>query len=227
MKVASSISPDFIEGFVERCSDLGFNLDQTEELFRKHCNNALFTRPDIYEGFREKIASHNGNKATLAKCLTPDMISLAEDVRLHYGEDPMSMQLRAELNIPEPSWDTVPDNIKQAASQLSRVMDEFDYLPLNQKILLSMIIGGGVGGLGRAAMPSAEDEAYGRGPINRGLRGAARGAGIGAGGALGAAGGSSFGRMGPPGSDQTMRNLLMPLGAGAGALGANKLMGGL
>jgi hypothetical protein len=223
MKVASTISPDFIEGFVESCSDMGFNLDQTQELFRKHCNNALFARPDIYEGFREKIASFDGavSKSALARYLTPDMISLAEDIRLHYGDDPMSVQLRGELGLPEPSWDNVPGPIKSAASRISQVIDEFDYLPLNQKILLAMMLGGGVGGVGRAMMPSNEDVASGRGAMNRGLRGAFRGAALGAGGAAGMATGSDIAGRFDPG----LRLPGMVLGGGLGAWAGNRLAG--
>lgn len=192
MQIASTISPHFIEGFVEQCVNLGLDEAQTEELFRKHANNQIISRPAVYAGFRAVAGSYEGpvSKSAMVRWMTPDMISLAEDVRLHYGDDPMSCQVRETLGLPEPSWDTVPEAVKSAATSLSNVLDEFDYLPLNQKILLAILAGGGLGGMARGLRPTAEDEAMGRGPFNRVTRGALRGAGTGAGAAAGAAAGS-------------------------------------
>ena len=200
MQVASTISPRFIEGFVEQCMQMGLTADQTEDLFRKHAHNTLIARPDIYEGFRGVVGEYEGplTKSAMARWMNPDMIALAEELRINYGDDPLSAQMRDALDLPEPSWDTVPDNIKSAAAGLSNIIDQFDYLPLNQKILLAVMAGGGLGGLSRGLRPTEDDEALGRGSFNRVTRGALRGAGTGAGVAAGAAAGSDVaGRFDP------------------------------
>lgn len=228
MKVACPISQNFMEGFVEQCSEMGMTLDETESLFHKHCNNALFARPDIYEGFREKIASYPGDRAKLARFLTPDVISLAANVRVCYGDDPLSAQLRNDMDIPDPSWDNVPEHVKVAASQIAQLVDIYDYLSLPQKILLASVIGGGLGGITRGANPSAEDMMAGRGPINRMARGTLRGAGMGAGAATGGSMASLLSSS--MRGERPLRDARLPetlLGGGLGALGANKLMSGI
>lgn len=194
MQVASTISPRFIEGFVEQCMQMGLSADETEDLFKKHAHNALVARPEIYAGFRSVVGSYEGplSKSAVARWLTPDMIALNEEIRLAYGDDPLSCQLRDQFGMPEPSWDNVPDHVKEAAANLSNVLDQFDYLPLNQKILLAVMAGGGLGGLSRGLKPTEEDQNLGRGTFNRVTRGALRGAGTGAGVAAGAAAGSDI-----------------------------------
>lgn len=214
MKVASAISPQFIEGFVTKCIEMGMDADATETLFRKHANNAVIARPDIYDGFREVIANYDGPlaKSAMARYFTPDTIALAEEVRLNFGDDPLSCQMREEMGLPEPSWDGVPEHIKLAASNLSHLIDQFDYMPLNQKILLAMLAGGGMGAGARAFAPTEEDATLGRSSFNRVTRGALRGAATGAGAAAGAAAGSDVsGRFAP---DMRMPGMLL-----GGALG--------
>ena len=192
MQVASTISPSFIEGFVGQCVQMGLNADETEELFRKHANNSFIARPNVHEGFRRVLNAYDGDipKSAMVRWVSPDMLSLVTDVRMHYGDDPIAQQFREAADLPEPSWDTVPESVKAAAANVSNVLDQFDYLPLNQKILLAILAGGGLGGLSRGLRPTDEDEALGRGPFNRVTRGALRGAGTGAGVAAGAAAGS-------------------------------------
>lgn len=223
MKVASAISPHFIEGFVTQCIAMGMNADDTETLFRKHANNAVIARPGIYDGFREVIANYDGpcSKAAMARYFTPDTIALAEEVRLNFGDDLLSQQMREEMGLPEPSWDNVPDHIKRAATNLSNVIDQFDYMPLNQKILLAMLAGGGLGAGARAFAPTAEDDELGRSGFNRVTRGALRGAATGAGAAAGAAAGSDVsGRFAPD-----MRLPGMLLGGALGGVTGRHLAG--
>lgn len=221
MKVASEISPQFIDGFVGQCIAMGMGPDETEILFRKHANNKVIARPNIYDGFREAIANYEGplRKSAMTRWMNPDMIAMAEEVRLNFGEDPLSCQMREAMGLPEPSWDNVPDNVKAAATNLSHIIDQFDYLPLNQKVLLAMIAGGGLGGAARGLAPTDEDEALGRTSFNRVTRGALRGAGAGAGAAAGASAGSDIaGRFAPD-----MRLPGMLLGGTIGGMAGKRL----
>lgn len=225
MNVASPISPHFIEGFVGQCLAMGLNLDETEALFDKHAHNTVIARPHVYEGFRDVVASYDGplTKSAVARWMGPDMLAAAEETRLHYGDDPMSQLARQELGLPDPSWDTVPEPIKVAAAGLSQIMDEFDYLPLNQKILLASMLGGGVGGAMRGISPNDEDVALNRNAFSRTARGAVRGAGTAAGAAAGAAAGSDVaGRFAPD-----MRLPGMILGGTMGGMAGRRLTGDL
>lgn len=222
MQIASPVSPKFIEGFVEKCMSLGLNADETEDLFHKHAHNSVLATPGIYAGFRQKVAEYEGPvaKSAMARWMSPDMLAMAEEIRVHYGDDPLSCQMRDAMGLPEPSWDTVPDHIKSAASNLSNIIDQFDYLPLNQKILLATMVGGGLGGAARGLSPTDEDEQQDRGVFNRVTRGALRGAGTAAGGAAGAAAGSDItGRFAPE-----MRLPGMILGGTMGGLAGRRLI---
>ncbi len=237
MQVANSFSPDFLEGFVERCQQMGLNEDQAEELFRKHANNTLLAQPNINEGFRQAIAEYDGNltKAAMMRWLNPNALAVAEECRIKYGSDALSVQMRSAMGLPEPSWDTVPEELQKVASSLSGLLDEYDYLPLNQKVLLASLVGAGIGGAGRAVAPSESDDIYDRGVTKRLLLGGLRGGMMGAGAGMGAGLGSSMASHGTPpvpgrrrpdyGGDMSVPANL--IGGGAGALAARSLMGNL
>ena len=237
MQVENRFSPEFQEGFVEQCQRMGLDCDQTEDLFRKHANNCFIGSPNIYEGFCETVRDYKGplTKSSTVRWMTPDMISLATECRLKYGSDALSQQMRACLQIPEPSWDTVPEDLRKTASSLSNIVDQFDYLPLNQKVMLASLAGAGVGGLSRTIAPSETDQMQGRGALSRALRGSLRGGAIGAGAGMGAALGSSMVSHGtPPPLLHGRRvpdyggNLVGPanlIGAAAGGLAGNSLIG--
>lgn len=231
MKVASEFSQPFIEGFVEQCQKMGCDCNQTEDLFRKHANTTIISRPDIFEGFGDYIGHYQGpmRKSAIVKWMSPDLISLVEECRIKWGSDLMSQQIRASLGWPEPSWDTIPEEIKIAATDMSQSMESFDHLPLNQKILMAALIGGGAGGLLRGAVPSSEDSMAGRGGLDRIMRGVGRGALAGAGAAVGAGAGSELaGTVGDTGRHgeelpNPAKTPAMLLGGGLGALAGYRL----
>lgn len=231
MRVANNFSPEFIEGFVERCRQMGMNADQTEDQFRKHANNTIIAQPNIFEGFAETLAKYEGtlSKAAMTRWLTPDVIALAEECRVKWGSDALSQQMRQDMQWPEPSWETVPDELRKVAHSLSHTMQEFDYLPLNQKVMLAALLGSGVGGLSRTLAPSDEDAAMHRGVGSRFMHGAGHGAAVGAGAGLGAGVGEEFfGDHANLGHGMRMDSHSLPgllLGAGVGGAGVNHLLG--
>jgi hypothetical protein len=218
---SQSVTPAFVEGFVKRCMDLGFTQEQTEDHWLKHAYGNILARPNVYEGFRSRMqkASAVMTKAAQARWTHPDVLATLMENRIQYADTPMMQNLREELGLPEPSWDTVPASVKQAAANLSATVNQFDALPLNQKILLAMLIGGGVGGISRSVSPTGEDDALGRSRLNRVVRGGLRGAGIGAGTAAGVAAGSDVaGRFSPD-----LKLTGMAAGGALGALGGKSL----
>lgn len=106
---------------------------------------------------------------------------------------------------------------KQAAA-MGNAINQFSHMPLQQQVLISALLGSGIGAGKRALMPSAEDQINQRGVMNRMGRGALHGGAIGAGAGLGAAGGEMASKrmgLGPlPG---------MGLGALAGGAGVSAL----
>jgi hypothetical protein len=214
--VEASVTPKFIEGFVEECMRMGLGADATEDLFQKHAYNSLLTRPTFHEGFRQALATYKGplTKSAMAKWLTPEVIAMAEEARLYYGDDALSHETRVAMGAPEPSWDTVPLPIKEAAAALSQQYNRFDHMPMNQKVLIAALLGGGMGGASRLFSPTQDDQAHGRGAFNRLTRGALRGGAAGAGAGVGATVGGQAGGM--PGA---------AVGGLVGGLGAISLAG--
>lgn len=200
---------DYVDGFVKQCMDMDLNEAETEALFRVHANNAIMADPAINSGFREIIGSFKRlKKSAMLRYLTPEMLALSMDCQIRYGNDLLSQETRAEAGLPEPSWDTVPDHVKAAALVISEMekrssmqpgpLEQFDSLPLQQKVLLASLFGGVLGGAGRAAAPKVEDQANQRGVLNRFSRGALRGAMTGAGAAAGENAGAALGAPGGP-----------------------------
>jgi hypothetical protein len=196
---AVKLPTQFVQGFVKACAEAGCTLEQTEELFRIHSNNCLLAQPHIQAGFQEKLASSDElSGAQAAHYLSPDILSLAVDCQVKYASDPLSEEMRRALDMPEPSWDTVDPEIQKVAASLSSMFDTFDAMPMNQKVLLSALAGGGLGMTSRVLSPTGEDQLLDRGAFNRGARGMLRGGGVGVGAATGAAAGSDLaGRFSP------------------------------
>lgn len=194
MRVAINFKPEFLEGFVDQCQKLGMSCEETEIAFKKHANNMCIAQPNIYEGFKKVLGQYQGplTKSALTRWFAPDVLALAEECRIKWGSDVLSQHMRVLMGLPEPSWDTVPEEIKKTASSVSGLMQQFDYLPLNQKVLLASLMGGGLGGAARSLAPTEEDQQEGRGLFNRVTRGVLRGGATGAGAALGAATGSGM-----------------------------------
>lgn len=215
------IDPDFIEGFVKQCMDAGLGLESTENLFRRHTFNYFISSPNVFQGFQEKIASCKTlvKQSTLTRLLTPEVIALAAECRVKYGSDALSEQIRQDLGLPDPSWDTVPEVLQKIASSLNGVVDRFDMMPLNQKIFLASLVGSGIGGMNRVMRPTMEDQYQNHGTFSRFSRGAIRGGATGAGAAAGASAGSSL----AGGIDPGLRMPGMVMGGVAGALGARRL----
>ncbi len=229
MRVANSFSASFLEGFVKECQAMGLSCDETEDLFRKHSNNTLIAQPNIYEGFGNYIGRYDGPlpKSAMARYLTPDVIALAEECRIKWGNDILSRQMRDKLGWPEPSWDTVPDHIKAASADLSNSLESFDHLPLNQKVLLASLLGGSFGGAARSLAPTNEDQMMDRSLVNRATRGVGRGALTGAGAAIGAGAGSELtDALGGPsqhGEPSPLKLPAMLLGGTLGGMGGFRL----
>lgn len=217
-----ALSPAFVDGFVKSCCDQGCSLDETEKLYRTHALNYFLSKPSIYSGFREKLATYNGalTKSAMARYLTPDIIALAAECNIKYASDALSIQMRSELGLPEPSWESVPEETQKIAAGISDTVAHYAAMPLNQKVLLASMIGSGLGGLSRLVRPTVDDQMEDRGTASRMLRGAGRGAATGAGFAAGAeAGGSLAAPLGHGGA--TIPSMLA--GGAAGAMAAHKL----
>ena len=215
-------SPQFVEGFVKTCADRGMTIGEIETAWRTHNFNSFLATPGIYNGFREKLAAYSGpiSKSEMAHYMTPEILALSAECHVKYANDTLSVRLRKELQLPEPSWDTVPAETRKTAAMLENAVNGFAGLPLQQKVLVASLAGAGVGGLSRLARPSATDQVNGRSGLNRAVRGAARGGFTGAGVAAGAEAGGAVGlnAVGPqailPG---------MATGGIAGGVAANKL----
>jgi hypothetical protein len=217
-----NFSPAFVEGFVKSCLDQGLNMPQTEALFRQHSFNYLLSSPNIYKGFQTKLASYTGplTKSAMSRFLTPAILALAAECRVKYANDALSIKLRKETGLPDPSWETVDPELQKIANSLSGALSSYAGLPMNQKILLAALAGSGVGGLSRLARPSEEDQIEGRGAMSRTLRGAGRGAVTGAGAGVGSEVGGLSG-LEAAGSKGVLPGML--LGAGAGGYAAHRL----
>jgi len=222
---------DCIDGFVKQCMDLNLDESQTEALFRVHANNAILADPDIMAGFTAGISVPNGlKKSAMMRYLTPEVLALSVDCQIKYGSDALSMDVRKAAGIPEPSWDTVPDHVKAAATLLSELekngtfaqgpLEQFDALPLQQKVLLASLFGATLGGAGRMMAPKLEDQMNQRGLVNRAGRGALRGALTGAGAAAGETAGASVG--GPAGPEGKLMG--MTGGALLGSIGGHSAL---
>lgn len=190
---SAGLSPAFIDGFVAECYNRGLTLDDTETLFCKHANAQYLATPGIYEGFRQGLQNSGLSKAALARFLSPDILATAVDCRIKYGHDALSCLLRESAGMPEPDMETVGDELQKVASAIGQQLSSFQSLPLNQQLLIASLVGAGAGGVKRLFMPNDEDQAEGRGPVSRAVRGAGRGAATGAGAAGGAALGASMG----------------------------------
>lgn len=218
----TGFSPNFVEGFVRGCMERGLDANQTEELFRKQANNTLLSQPAIQDGLRTGLRKVAGrmSKVAMVRAMHPDLLSLAVDCRVHYGNDPMSQQMRKQAGLPEPSWDNVPDHVKEAAANLQQTLNGFSSMPLNQQVMLAMMLGGGAGGALRAISPTNDDIASGRGTISRVARGIGHGATVGAGAATGARAGDFIGSAG---GDKSFRLPMMLAGGLAGSYAGNNL----
>lgn len=221
MKLSAGFSKTFLDGFVGRCLALGMDEAETTEVFHKYANNKMLSTPGIYEGFRQRLhdEEHGMTKAAMAKYLTPEVLSLVMDCRIKYANDALSSSMRAHLDLPEPAWSDVPPPTREVAYLMTKsaaqLLNQYSQLPMNQQVLLASLVGGGMGGLKRLALPSMEDRMSNRSALNRFGRGAGRGAVVGAGAGMGAAaGGAMFPR-------NRMSGMLT--GGAVGGLGANAL----
>ena len=210
MSETSAFTPEYVAGFVNRCLQLGMDANSTEAAFKKHAFNTLLSTPAIYEGFRQGMAKESSlpgmTKAAMARHLSPDHLAIVAEMRIKYASDMLSQQLRQEMGLPEPTWETVPDDLKENCENLVKyanamgIMDQLNAIPLHQKLLLASLFGGTARGVMRALSPTERDVINQRGALNRFARGAGTGALTGAGAVAGGAGisqalrGTSWGR---------------------------------
>ena len=197
-------------------------IPETEAAWRTYNFNAFLASPSIYDSFRTKLASYAGSitKAEMSPYLSPQALAISAECHVKYASDTLSMQMRKELDLPEPSWDTVPAETVKLASQLDSMVNGYASMPLHQKILIASLAGAGIGGLGRMAVPSTDDEVQGRGRVSRFARGAGRGAFTGAGFAAGTEAGGDLGMQAAGGKGIVPG---MAVGGLAGGLAANQL----
>ena len=215
-------SKAFCEGFVKACTDKGLTVSETEAAWHTHNFNAFLATPGIYNSFREKLASYAGGitKARILPYLTPEALAISAECHVKYASDRLSKQVRTELGLPEPSWDTVPETTRKIASQMNDMVASYANLPLHQKILIASLAGAGIGGAARTLRPSVDDQVEGRGKLNRFAHGAARGGFTGAGAAAGSEAGGALGLNGL-GEKGIMPG--MAVGGLAGGLAGNRL----
>jgi hypothetical protein len=220
--MSENLSPAFMEGFVKSCLDNGLSMPQTEALLKQHSFNYLLSTPNIYDGFRAKIASYDGpiTKSKMAKYLAPAVLAVAAECRIKYASDALSIKLRKETGLPDPSWETVDPELQKIATSLSNSLSNYAGMPMNQKILLAALVGSGVGGLSRLVRPSVEDQIAGRGAGSRLARGAGRGAVTGAGAGAGSEVGGLAG-LESVGAKGVVPGMLA--GAGLGGFAAHRL----
>lgn len=184
-------SPSFIRGFTERCMALGLTEEAACEHFAKFANCQLLTDGNIGESFAQALQAKSATVSTrhLMRVLNPDVLSAAVSLRVWHGDDPLSDAMRKAAGAPDPDaqteWGKRDPQLTKIATTLSGMSNQFNQMPLNQKLLVAMMLGGLGGGAYRSAQPSDEDQAAGRGVANRFIRGAGRGAAVGAGAAAG------------------------------------------
>lgn len=170
---------------------LGLPEEAACEHFAKFANCQLLTDGEIGEAFGATLQAKSATVSTrhLTRVLNPDVLGAAVSLRVWHGDDPLSESLRKAAGAPEPDaqaeWDKRDPQLSKIATTLSGMGNQFNQMPLNQKLLVAMMLGGLGGGAYRAAQPSDEDQAMGRGVANRTIRGAGRGAAVGAGAAAG------------------------------------------
>lgn len=220
-----------MEGFIARCTEMGLDDEKTETVFQKYANNRLLITPNIYRAFQAGLNDPDCplTKAALSKYLGPDVLSELVNCRVKYATGAFPEMMRAQLGLPEPEEGVVEDQHYKIASHLAAsaggmaggLIHTFSAMPLQQKMLVSALLGGGLGAAKRMIMPSTEDQMNQRGMFSRAARGAVHGAGVGAGAGLGAAAVGAAGRNMGPG----MSTAMTLGGAAAGGLGANALMG--
>lgn len=216
----STLTPKFMEGFVERCLQHGLTASETEDLFRKQANNIFLARPGVHRGLTEGLAKAKSRftKSALISYTHPDVLSAVVDCRIHFGDDAMSVGIRKEAGLPAPDPSALPEELQEMRTKLASMVQGFSQLPLNQQVLISMLAGGGLNAASRALRPTPEDNAMGHGTGERVMRGFGRGAMTGGGAALGAHfGADAAQRMFQPMHGQN--NARFPMAAGGALLG--------
>ncbi len=202
MKIASPFSQRQIEGFVKAAMDMGLNEDETEHLFRVQCNNTLISDPAVRRGFERGLREGLGEvkQASLLPLLSPEVISLALECQIKFGSTATAIWMRRQMGItPEDDQKIQQEGQKIASTlrtqepRMAGLLNLFDAMPLNQKILLASLLGGAANGTYRAMRPTNQDMWADRGVFSRVARGATRGAATGAGAAAGMAAGSDVG----------------------------------
>jgi len=177
---------------------LGLPEEAACEHFAKFANCQLLTDGDIGQAFAQTLKAKSATVSTrhLTRTLNPDVLAAAVSLRVWHGDDPLSDAMRKAAGAPDPDaqteWDKRDPRIVKIATTLSGMSGQFNQMPLNQKLLIAMMLGGLGGGAYRAAQPSDEDQVAGRGVTNRFVRGAGRGAAVGAGAAAGTTLGSGL-----------------------------------
>lgn len=180
MRTSLPVNSDFVEGFVKQCVDQGMSEEQTEDLYKVFANNSIINSPNVRAGFVETLANYRGplTKEAMTKYMTPEIISLVEDCRVKAGSDVMSKQMRATMGMAEPESNPA---VHEALEVNSNVFAKYAGLSPSEQILISMLIGGGLGSTLRAVAPTEVDKAKDRGTATRMLRGAIAGLGGGLG----------------------------------------------
>ncbi len=219
MRIAFSKS--FLNGLIKQAK---VQQQDPVKLAYIHGRCEILNSPNIRAGFDKALASYQGvvKKATFAVALRPEVLATAVEQVVQEGCGPISEQMRERL----PDHIELTEMYKEAAAQAGRpapddFLSRFQRMKLSDKLALLSSIGGATGAAAGTFFPSQADDAYGRGPFSRAVRGGARGFGATAGGALGLLAGNELGnRIDPTGKPHPLAALA---GAGIGGLAGHQL----
>lgn len=219
MRIAFSKS--FLNGMIKAAKTVG---KDPVKLAYIHGRMEILNSPHIRTGFDKALAGYKGatKKATFAVALRPEVLATAVEQVVQEGCGPISEQMRSNL----PEHVELTQMYKEAAAQAGRpapddFLSRFARMKLSDKLALLSSLGGAGGAAAGALFPSRADDAYGRGPFSRAVRGGAKGFGTTAGGLLGVmAGNEVANRVDPTGRPHP---LAMLAGAGLGGLAGNQL----
>lgn len=140
MQVESNFSPSFLDGFVKRCQDMGLDEGETESMFQIHTAHDFIGREAVGKGFQKRIRESELPRTKLAKYLTPGLVALAAHNTMRFGEGAFPSDLRKSAAVEEPTWECVPDSIKEAVAHLSIRHPGFDTLPIGTQVLTTLFL---------------------------------------------------------------------------------------
>ena len=214
------LDQNFLNGMIKSAVEKGCD---PEKLAYIHGRLSILLEPNTRRGFDRALANYAGTvkKSSLAIAMQPSILAEAVERVIQEGCNPICDEMRSYL----PQHQELAETYKAAAARAGKpaqpeFLTRFERMKLSDKLALLSGVGAGVGGLAGVAHASPMDEAYERGPLSRGFRGAVHGAGTATGAGLGAMVGQRVGEGLNPGQQHP---LAMLLGAGVGGLAGHQL----